>query len=196
MGLTEVQGVLARLFVDPALRQRFFADPAAVGAELGLNVAEAQGLACVSRRQVDQFADSLRRKRRDQVRRVVPMAARALGPRFAELFERHATESPPRGSKADLDDAAAFVETLRRWAGQVEPPWAVDLARYELAWRQAARAGRVPIVRVFRFPVVRLARGQRPVAARTTLALWWKPTRRGRVRHFVIATPAIAAGRG
>ncbi len=79
MGLAEVQGVLARLYIDPALRDRFFADPAAVGAELGLDVEEAQNLARIPRRQVEQFADSLRRKRRDQVRRVVPIAARALG---------------------------------------------------------------------------------------------------------------------
>ena len=35
MGLAEIQRVLARLYVDPTLRERFFADPAAVGAELG-----------------------------------------------------------------------------------------------------------------------------------------------------------------
>src|SRR5262245_49419326 len=100
MGLAEIQGVLARLYVDPVLRERFFAEPAAVGAELGLDAEEARGLACVSRRQVDQFADSLRRKRRAQVRRAIPMAARALGGRFAEFFERYAVESEPRGARA------------------------------------------------------------------------------------------------
>ena len=111
MGLAEVQGALAKLYVDPALRGRFFDDPAAVGAELGLDAEEARGLAGISRRQVEQFAESLRRKRRDQVRRVVPLAARALGGRFAGLFERYAAESSPRGPKADLDDAIGFVES-------------------------------------------------------------------------------------
>jgi hypothetical protein len=189
MGLAALQGALARLSIDPALRDRFFTDPAAVGAELGLDVADARELARISRDQVEQFADSLRRKRRDQVRRVVPLAAQALGTRYHGLFERYLAESPPRGSKADLDDAVAFVEGLRRWADQVEPPWAVDLARYELAWRQAARAGGLPIVRTFRFPVARLARGEAPVAPRPTLALWWRPARRGRVRHLVVAMP-------
>ena len=81
---------------------------------------------------------------------------------FAALFERYANESPPRGSKADLDDAAGFVAAICRWADPVEPVWAVDLARYELAWRQAARAGRVPLVRMFRFPVAQA--GDRPGA--------------------------------
>ena len=90
MGLAEVQGRWRGLYVDPALRDRFFADPAAVGVELGLGAEEARDLAGVSRRQVEQFADSLRRKRRDQVRRVIPIAARALGDRFGGLFERYA----------------------------------------------------------------------------------------------------------
>lgn len=198
MGLAEVQGALARICIDAMLRDRFFAEPAAVGTELGLNAEEARGLAAVPRRQVERFADSLRHKRRDQVRRIVPIAARAIGESgFAELFERYTTESAPRGSKADLDDAVGFVEALRRWAGQVKPPWAIDLARYELAWRQAARAGRVPLVRMFAYPVGRLATGRQPerVAPRVTLALWWKPTRRGSVRHVVVSMPSLGFGR-
>ena len=193
MGLAEVQGALARLYVDSNLRDRFFTNPAAVGAELGLDSEEALSLARVPRRQVDQFAESLRRKRRDQVRRVVPITARALGPEYAASFERYVNEAPPRGSKADLEDAAGFVAALCRWANQVEPPWAVDLARYELAWRQAARVGRIPIVRMFRFAVANLAtrREPEPVAPRTTLACWWRPTRRGVVRHIAMAMPRL-----
>ncbi len=47
-----------------------------------------------------------------------------------------------------------------RWADDDRPPWVVDLARYELAWRQAARAGRRPVVRSV--PVPRRAAGGRP----------------------------------
>jgi hypothetical protein len=198
MGLAEVQSALARLYIDSTLRDRFFAEPSAVAAELGLDAEEARGLARLPRRQVEQFADSLRRKRRGQVRRVIPIAARSIGAsRFAELFERYATESAPRGSKADLDDVAGFVDTIRRWVDQFEPPWAVDMARYELAWRQAVRAGRVPIARIFQFPVGTLAIGRQsePVARRITLALWWRPTRRGRVRHIVISIPSLGLGR-
>jgi hypothetical protein len=191
MGLAEVQEVLARLAIDPALRDRFCADPDAVGAELGLAAQEALGLARIPRRQLEQFAASLRRKRRDQVQRIMPISARTLGQEFAVLFDRYVDASPPRGSKADLDDAAGFVESIRRSADQLEPEWAVDLARYELAWRQAARARRLPIVRTFRFPVARLATEQRPVpvAPRATLACWWRPTARGTIRHLVITMP-------
>jgi hypothetical protein len=195
MGLGEVQAALARLSVETTLRDRFFADPAAVGSELGLDAAEALGLGAIPRRHIDQFADSLHGKRRDQMRRVVPIATRALGRQFAALFRRYIDESPPRGSKAELDDAAGFVAAIRRWADQIEPPWAADLARYELAWRQAARAGWMPIVRTFRYPVARLVTGQEPepVKSRPTIACWWRLTPRGKVRHRVVSFPMFGS---
>jgi hypothetical protein len=194
MGLAAIQAALARLSVDPAFRQRFFADPMAAGNELGLDCDESQNLARIPRKQVEQFAQSLHRKRRDQVRRAIPLAARAMAGRFVELFEQYAVQSTPRGAKADLDDAIGFVEAIGRRNDPLEPAWAFDLARYELAWRQATRSGRVPLLRKFRFPVGRLATGQvpDPIAPRTTLAFWWKPTRGGNVRHIVISMP----GRG
>jgi hypothetical protein len=198
MGLAEIQGALARLYVDPTLRDRFFDDPVGVGIELGLGAEESRGLAGVSRRQVEQFADSLRRKRRDQVRRVIPIAARALGDRFGGLFERYVAGSAPRGSKADLDDAIGFVDAVGRWGDDDRPPWVVDLARYELAWRQAVRAGRRPVVRAFRFPVAGLVRDRNfagSIAPHPTLAVWWRPTVRGRIRHAVIAWPRLWLGR-
>ena len=194
MGLAEIQLALARLSIDPAFRDRFFADPPAGGRELGLNFDESQKLAGIPRKQIEQFAASLRHKRLDQVRRTIPLTARALGGRFAELFERYVVESTPRGSKADLDDAAGFVAAIGQWDGRIEPPWAVDLARYELAWRHATRSARAPVLRLFRFQVARLAsdREPDPIVPRLTLAFWWRPNRRGNVRHIVISMP----GRG
>ena len=194
MGLAEIQGALARLYVDPSLRGRFFADPAGVAVELGLGAEEARELAGVSRRQVEQFADSLRRKRRGQVRRYLPMASRALGARYGALFERYIAEAVPRGSRADIEDAIGFVDALRRWGDGDRPPWVVELARYELAWSQSVLAGRRPVIRVFRFPVGELARDRRfegPIAPRPTLGIWWRPTGRGRLRHSWIAFPGL-----
>ena len=197
MGLAEVQAALARLSVDPVFRDRFFADPTAVGGELGLDFDECRNLVLIPRIQVEQFAESLRRKRRDQVRRTIPLAARAIGRRFVEFFEQYAIDSPPRGAKADLDDAIGFVAAMGRFNDRIEPRWAFDLARYELAWRQAARRGRAPLVRMFRFPVARLATGQAPdsVVPRATVAFWWKPTGRGNVRHFAISMPGMGRSR-
>ena len=201
MGLAEVQQVLARLSIDRALRDRFFADPAATAAEMGLAPGDARVLAQIPKRQVEQFADSLRRKRRDQVRRVIPLAARALGRQFAALFDRYLDESPPRGSSADIEDAAGFVAAIRRLEGRLEPDWAIDLARYELARRQSTRAGRLPIVRLFRFPVARLAArpDPGPLAPRATIACWWRPSARANAWHVAFSSdflrPLLRSGR-
>jgi hypothetical protein len=191
MGLAELQEALARLSIDPVFRDRFFTDPTTTGGTLGLSGSESQSLAQISKRQIEQFAESLARKRRDQVRRAIPITARILGDRFAELFARYVIDSAPRGSAADLDDAVEFVAAISRRPDGIEPPWSVDLARYELAWRQAARAGRVLRARRFRFAVARLATGQEPdpVLPRTTLAFWWRLSRRAPVGHLVFSLP-------
>ncbi len=198
MGLIQVQGALARLSVDRALRERFFADPGAAGAELGLNDEECRTLAALPRAQIERFAQSLLEKRQSQIRRAIPMAARALGRRFAGLCEQYTSESASRGSKADLDDPAGFVNAMIRWPDRIEAPWAIELARYELAGCQAMRSGRVPIVRIFRFPVARLALAGEtgPVALKRTLAFWWRPSRRGRVLHLVVSMPELGRRRG
>ena len=157
MGLAEVQEALARLYIDPALRDRFFADPAAVGAELGLVPEEALDLARVPRRQVEQFADSLRRKRRDQVRRVIPITARALGRRIRRALRaicrrvgtaRVEGRSRRRGRvrRGDRSMGRSRSNPLGRRPGPV---------RAGLATGRAGGPG--PIVRMFRFPVARLA---------------------------------------
>ena len=194
MGLAEIQRALARLYVNAFLRDRFFDNPDSVGIELGLDPQESRELAGLSRRQVEQFAGSLRRKRRDQVRRILSIASTALGDRFGLLFERYIDQAPPRGSKADLDDAIGFVDAMQTWTDDDRPPWVVDLARYELAWRQALLAGRKPVVRAFRFPVARMVRDRRfsePITPTTTLALWWRPTGQGRIRHIAITWPGL-----
>jgi hypothetical protein len=63
MGLAQIQQVLARLYTDAALRERFFADPQRTGAELGLDAGEVHQLAHLSVQQVTFFARSLQRKR-------------------------------------------------------------------------------------------------------------------------------------
>jgi hypothetical protein len=193
MGLAELQRALARLTVDRTLRERFYIDPAAACAAIGLDSYDCQQLTIIPRHQIERFAKSICDKRQAQIRRTIPIAARAMGARFTGLCERYTNESAPRGSKADLDDPAGFVDALSRWADSIEPPWVVDLARYELTWRLAARADRAPILRIFKFPVARLAIGgeTKTVVPRATLCFWWRPTRHGRGRHFVLSLPNV-----
>ncbi len=191
MGLADIQKVMAQLFIDQAIRRQFFDDPTAIGAKLGLSAAEAQSLAQVSRCQFEQFGNSLVRKRRDQVRGSLPNTAHMLDREFTALFDRYVNQARPRGSRADLDDAALFVAALRRSKGSLQPEWIVDLAQYELAWRWSARPGHRLIVRRFRFPICGITSGQDPgpTAPRPTLAIWWRPPWRKCVWHVVISAP-------
>jgi hypothetical protein len=178
--------MLARLFTDAPFRASFFADPVAVGRASGLDPTEAQTLAALSRDEVDGFAGTLRRKRADDVRKVLPLTARALG----DTFRNHilpATAGAPRPGR-HRDDARALVEHLGRLAGSRElaPPWAADLARYEMTFGDALHLRAGFLVRRFSYPVARLAtailRGEATadIQPRTTIGVWVRwPGRRG-----------------
>lgn len=178
MALADVQAVLARLFTDARFRASFFADPAAVGRSNGLDPADAQRLAAVSRKEVDGFAATLRRKRADDVRKVLPLTARALGNKFPDHL-LPVTAGAPRPGRHH-DDARALVDHLGRMArsARLEPPWAGDLARYELTFGEALHHCAGIMVRRFRYPVAQLATailGGAPIAdvrPRMSVGIW------------------------
>jgi hypothetical protein len=186
MALADVQAVLARLFTDVPFRTAFFDDPAAVGRSAGLDPAEAQTLAALSRTEVDGFAGALRRKRADDVRKVLPLTACSLGSAFRDHI-LPATAGATRPGR-HRDDARALVNHLGRMARsrELEPPWAADLARYEMTFGDAFRRRAGLLVRRFRFPVARLAAAilsGAPTAGiepRVTIGVWVRwPGRRG-----------------
>jgi hypothetical protein len=186
MALADVQAVLARLFTDPEFRASFLADPVAVGRANGLDPAEAQRLAALSRKEVDGFAETIRRKRADDVRKVLPLTARALDDKFREHLVV-VTAGPPRSGR-HRDDARALVDHLGRVARstRLKPPWADDLARYELTFGEALHHRAGIMVRRFRYPVAQLAaailRGAptADVRPRMTVGVWVRwPGRRG-----------------
>jgi hypothetical protein len=186
MALAEVQVVLARLFTDAPFRASFFEDPIAVGRASGLDPAEARTLAALSRNEVDGFAGTLRRKRTDDVRKVLPLTARSLGNAFRDHI-LPATAGAPRPG-CHRNDARALVEHLGRLARsrELKPPWAADLARYEMTFGDALHRRAGLLVRRFRFPVARLAvaiLSDAPtvgIEPRVTIGIWVRwPGRRG-----------------
>jgi hypothetical protein len=186
MALAAVQAILARLFTDAPFRSAFFDDPIAVGRSCGLDPAEARSLAEVSRKEVEEFAATLRRKRVADVRQVLPLTARALGDAFAD-YVRPAIAGPARAGR-HRDDARAVAGHLRRLARSRElaPPWVADLVRYEAAFSEAQRRPACMLVRCFRFPVAALAAAilvgapTVGIEPRMTVGLWLRwPGRRG-----------------
>lgn len=175
MGLRETQTLLARLFTDAALRRAFFENPAATAAGFGLDPAEADRLSRLDRRAVDDFARSLLGKRALDARKALPLTAKALGAAFDPLlFE--AIEGPPASARHRAD-AAALASLLAARPG--EPLWIGDLARYEMAFVDAARPGWLFMLRRFDWPVDEIARrlttgAPVSVTPRGRAGFWWR----------------------
>lgn len=186
MALAETQALLARLFTDEDLRREFFESPIAVAPRFGLSMHETQRLASIDRREMEAFAQSLIGKRALYARKALPLTAQALGERFDALL-REAIRGVTQGGKSRTD-AAALVALLQTHAAQrdLEPAWAADLARFELAFIDAGHSGAALILRRFDVDVASianaLARGEEVNAVRKkTFGVWARPPR-GRLR--------------
>jgi hypothetical protein len=199
MGLGEIQRVLAQLYTNAALRERFFADPQAVGEELGLSDAEVQQVAQLSTQQVNLFANSLHSKRFGEVCKLLPLTYRVLGKHFVLLFRRYAETYIPQGIKKHRDDAisfATFVEQVAH-AGDIETAWVIEVLRYEKADLMAGSVTRHLMVYKFDYAIGKLIRSldrgdEIPSLVRQpTIVIWVRFTRQGRLWRAVFSLPAF-----
>ncbi|KJH73038.1 hypothetical protein [Aliterella atlantica] len=172
-----LQPILAQLYTNAELRSRFFTNPEAVGAQLGLNTTQIQQLAQLSAPAVNLFATSLKRKRLGEVRELLPMTAKALDKEFSKLFWQYAETYIPQGIKKHLLDAIAFASYIEKVAN-IAPDWILDLVRYEKAWLEAAEPNKLLLVRRFRY-AVNSSEGhlQQPF-----VALWFRLSQRGKLK--------------
>jgi hypothetical protein len=199
LGLTEVEQLLARLDTDAELRARFIVDPLKVGRELGLSVEEARRMAQHPASQVNTFADSLLNKRLLGVGKLLPLTHRVLSERFTAHFRRFAPTREYDDQTQYLGDALDFATYLeaRLREERMGPGWTFDLLRFEKARLKAADPSRRCVARYFRHDISRLVRSvarkeETPlVARRSTVAVWWRPQRRGMVRYAVFAAPEL-----
>ncbi|BBD67325.1 hypothetical protein NIES4072_53810 [Nostoc commune NIES-4072] len=185
MGLAQTQEVLAQLYTNTDLRERFFANPETVGAELGLSCDEAQKLAQLSAKEVNIFANSLKWKRLGEVRQLLPRTARALGKNFTALFWRYAQTHVPKGIKKHKEDAIAFANFIFKVAQEenLDPFWISDLVRYEKTWLLAYEPTSRLIVCWFGYPVgIASAEGMK---RQPTIAIWFRFSKRLQLRHIV-----------
>ena len=201
MDLTMTQLLLARLYTDTALRQRFLSDPEAVGREFGLDREQTSQFDRLSGRQVSFFAESLIRKRLGEVRKLLPLTRKVLGKEFDALFHQYAERHRLVMPKPHQNDATAFCAFLEKAAGMdvVKNPWALDLARFETACQEAnIIAGPCCIVLLFQYSVRELARSMEEASAisvpapRHTLVVWLRFSRQGRLRFFTFSLPTLS----
>ena len=197
MALEEIQRVLAKLYTDAVLRERFFADPQRVAEGMGLSFYEAHELAQLSAEQVNFFARSLQRKRLNEACKLLPITHRMMGKRFAPLFLKYANTRVPTGPKKHLEDAIAFSSFLEQVArvNFIIPLWAVELVRYEATCLKAVDPTCWCAVVWFRYPIKNLLRcctegnGTPVPVLQPTIALWLRLSRRKRVRHVILSLP-------
>ena len=186
MGLAQTQQILARLYTNTEFRERFFANPQGVGADLGLSGDEAQQLAELSARDVTLFANSLKWKRLGEVRELLPRTARLLGKNFNALFWRYAESYIPQGIKKHRKDAISFAHFITKVAADegMEPAWVGDVVRYEKTWLLADQASIYWRVCWFRYPIHKLENSDVCIPE-PTIAVWWRLSARSPVFYIV-----------
>jgi hypothetical protein len=181
MDLKATQRLLAELYTDGALRQRFAVSPADVAKEFGIAPAEAHHLEELSAAQLAGYARCLKRKRLSELRRALPGTCRALGADLAGLFDLHAARYQPQGVNRQVDDAVAFAESLRDARHRIAEP-----ARYEANWLRIRHGGFWPRVAFFRSDPRETATGGTTEygSKRRLIACWFRLG--GRPRHMAI----------
>jgi hypothetical protein len=174
MALADVQGVLARLFTDEAARAVFFEDPEGAARAFGLDDDDSATLARLAPQALRQFAGSLKAKRVLDARKTMPLTAQALGAAFAEYLSAAAAPLGPGASRV----AQAHALASRLSARADAPAWIGDLARYEAAFVEASQTRFGLRLRLFRFPVAKIASRLHggvavdDIAPQTTLGVW------------------------
>lgn len=192
MALADVQRVLARLYTETTLRERYFADPSAVGGECGLSESEIQSLSMLSAEQVNAFAESLHHKRWGEVRKLLPLSVRILGRELFQNFLRYADTNVPQGVQKHREDAIDFAAYLLQ-REDLTPAWAKEALRYEQAVLQANAPERRCCVRRFPCPAHRLPGTDDPqrllTTRRPTLLLWFRLKRHGSLKRVTLTLP-------
>ena len=192
--LSKVQTLLARLYTQTALRQRFFEDPELVGKEFGLSAQEIQLLSTLPPAQTHFFSHSLIHKRQGQVQKLLAYSYGVMGSTFQKLFHQFAEETNFKGIRKHQEDALAFASYLQQSLKQDTalaarfPAWLGDLLAYEAACIEANQPSCRLLVRWFRYPVRDIARAlfkeqPPPETTRMTLAVWLRPTSSHELTH-------------
>ncbi len=188
MDLAKTQQILAQLYTNSGWRRRFFTAPNT----LGLSSEEIDRLAPLSAQQVDFFAGSLQRKRFNEICKLLPLTHRMVGKRFSALFREYAETNR---MKKPREEAQAFANYVKKH-GSIETRWSVELLRYETAWLETTRPDCRFIIRGFRYDIKKLVKSflkkdanQPTLQKQPTLALWFRLSRQGRLRHLVLSLP-------
>ncbi len=154
MALAHIQSMLAKIYTDAELRQRFMLNPYDVASAHNLEDSEIEQIIELSKPQVEDFAVSLIYKRLGETRKKLSFTARMLGKKFPRLFFQYAKESSPQGVKKYLKDTLLFAKYIERVAVKEEvAPWSLEIMRYEINGMKAFLSLFTVSVCMFRYDV-------------------------------------------
>lgn len=113
MSLREQQNLLARLYTDKNLREKFFAEPKKIGFEFELTQKEIHEIVEIAPQELNFFAESLFWKRVREVEKFLPFTKKILAEDFQSLFEQFTQNFNPKSVKKHLEDAFEFCKFLQ-----------------------------------------------------------------------------------
>jgi hypothetical protein len=139
---------------------------------------------------VERFARSLRRKHLGELSSALPLSAAALKGRFAAEARRYLNRPATRSGGEYLAGAIEFARRLEETVSPVNPPWILDLIRWERAWLEMRRPSKRFVVQLLEWRVdgltVGACLGPDPprVEARLMVVVWLRLSRKSRLRYF------------
>lgn len=187
-----MQSLLARLYTDADLRERFLASPQKIGFEHGLNKTEVEQITGILPGELKFFAESLFHKRLREVEKLLPAARKVLDKDFAVLFREFSRQFLPGEIKKHLQDAIEFAGFLRQ--KRLEPMWLADLIKFEQARLEFNGAAKAFVFRRFNYDIREILlkiehldtsaqRSEDSIPKRRAFAVWIRVGKT--VRHFI-----------
>ncbi|HEX8565929.1 MAG TPA: hypothetical protein VF648_09690 [Pyrinomonadaceae bacterium] len=181
MSLAEVQNLLARLYTDKVLRQKFLSAPEKTGREFNLTEKEIADLAAVLPAEFDFFSESLLFKRLREVEKLLPRTKEILSADFEKYFREFSNSFLPTSIKKHLEDAVQFADFLLKQ--ELKSARLKDLIRYEQANLSFNGFGKKFLLRRFNFNIKEISLKGVQAQRKPSIAVWLRIG--GKTRHFV-----------
>jgi hypothetical protein len=181
MSLAKIQTLLARLYTDAELRERFFLEPEKVCTENDLIGVEVEQIAQILPAELNFFAESLLFKRLREVEKLLPRTKEILSEDFEKYFREFSSSFLPTSIKKHLEDAVQFADFLLKQ--ELKSVGLKDLIRYEQANLIFNGYGKKFLFRRFNFNIKEISRKKIDAQRKLSIAVWLRIG--GKTRHFV-----------
>ncbi|HEX8399336.1 MAG TPA: hypothetical protein VF644_18010 [Pyrinomonadaceae bacterium] len=181
MSLAKIQALLARLYTDAKLRERFLLEPEKVCAENDLIGSEIEQIAQILPEELNFFAESLFYKRLREVEKLLPRTKEILSEDFEKYFREFSNGFLPAAIKKHLEDAVQFADFLLKQ--ELKSAWLKDLIRYEQANLSFNGFGKKFLLRRFNFNIKEISLNGVQAQRKPSVAVWLRIG--GKTQHFV-----------